>query len=264
MDIYAELKPLVTKIKNRVEIVEEALYLAPAGRLTQEHRNGKDVLMVETYDDGRRRRHCLTGEPEYAAALIRRDLLKAELDALLVNCKLLTQAAEKASHFSIDVSIHALKQRMSAVTDELLHLALSDSAAEGWAAAPYEQLQYRTEEKRHMTSRGLRVRSKSELLIAEKLYEYGLPFRYEEVMHFQNVDIAPDFTIRRADGKLFYWEHEGLTNSERYVNWQQRKAQLYAGAGIVPWDNFIVTYDSDDGTVDIRVIDSEIRNRLLV
>ena len=101
-------------------------------------------------------------------------------------------------------------------------------------------------------------------ILAEKLYEFGLPFRYEEVMHFQNVDIAPDFTIRRADGKLFYWEHEGMTNSERYVNWQQRKAQLYAGVGIVPWDNLIVTYDSDDGTVDIRVIESEIRNRLLI
>ena len=29
MDIYAEIKPLVTKIKNRAEIVEEALYLTP-------------------------------------------------------------------------------------------------------------------------------------------------------------------------------------------------------------------------------------------
>ena len=34
--------------------------------------------------------------------------------------------------------------------------------------------------------------------------------------------------------------------------------------GFRPWDNMIVTYDTSDGNVDLRIIESEIRNKLLI
>ena len=128
----------------------------------------------------------------------------------------------------------------------------------------YEQFTYRPEEKRHITSRGLKVRSKSELLIIEQLYDYLLPTRYEQVIHIDGYNLAPDFTIRRADGKIFYWEHEGLTNETKYLERQIKKSQIYASAGIVPWDNLIVTYDTADGNIDLRIIKATIESRLII
>ena len=54
--------------------------------------------------------------------------------------------------------------------------------AKTWAEAPYETNPYLPEEKKHIVSGGLRVRSKSEALIAEFLQMLGIPFRYEAAL----------------------------------------------------------------------------------
>ena len=38
---------------------------------------------------------------------------------------------------------------------------------------------------------------------------------------------------------------------------------MYERAGIVPWKNLIVTYDDEYGGIDTRIIEAEIRNKLL-
>lgn len=38
---------------------------------------------------------------------------------------------------------------------------------------------------------------------------------------------------------------------------------MYETADIVPWKNLIVTYDNENGTIDLAIIDGEIRNKLL-
>ena len=97
----------------------------------------------------------------------------------------------------------------------------------GWADEPYIMSDYKPEMRRHSTSRGLKVRSKSELIIAEKYYEYNIPFRYEQVIVFGNTSLAPDFTIRMEDGRMFYWEHCGMTNDENYIRHHRWKMNIY-------------------------------------
>ena len=41
------------------------------------------------------------------------------------------------------------------------------------------------------------------------------------------------------------------------------KLEVYEKAGIVPWDNLIVTYGDRDGNVDVREIEAVIVNRLV-
>lgn len=38
---------------------------------------------------------------------------------------------------------------------------------------------------------------------------------------------------------------------------------MYEKAGIVPWDNLIVTYDGADGNLNLAIVESEIKNKLL-
>ena len=38
--------------------------------------------------------------------------------------------------------------------------------------------------------------------------------------------------------------------------------QIYAEAGITPWKNLIVTYDDENGLLDLRTVESEIINRI--
>ena len=132
--------------------------------------------------------------------------------------------------------------------------AIIDSA-EDWAAQPFETNPYLPEEKKHILSGGLRVRSKSEALIAEYLRIYQIPFRYEAALEIGGKVYYPDFTVRRpCDKKIFYWEHCGLTAQKKYLADMDRKLQVYRSAGITPWNGLILTYDDEMGSIDLTVI----------
>lgn len=101
------------------------------------------------------------------------------------------------------------------------------------------------------------------MLIAERLYEYGIPFRYEPAMHIDRYEISPDFTVMTPSGKVFYWEHCGMTGNRDYIEKHKWKMNLYETRGIVPWKNLIVTYDDENGHINLAEIDSIITNKLL-
>ena len=72
-----------------------------------------------------------------------------------------------------------------------------------WGNLEYVRSDFWKESLTMRTSRGLLVRSKSELLIVEMLYRYGIPFRYEQELWINGKDWAPDFTFEGADGRPF-------------------------------------------------------------
>ncbi len=81
----------------------------------------------------------------------------------------------------------------------------------------------------YQTLSGDFVRSKSEVIIANILFQSGIPFFYEKILK------APDGTRRDPDftlewkGKTYYWEHLGLLDDEEYAReWQVKKAWYQA------------------------------------
>ncbi len=67
------------------------------------------------------------------------------------------------------------------------------------------------------TSKGERVRSKSEVMIADALYQAGIPYRYECPLQLEGQTVYPDFTILRAgDRQEIYWEHLGMMDDPEY------------------------------------------------
>ena len=82
-----------------------------------------------------------------------------------------------------------------------------------WEAVTYKGLEFDAEDKTEFyTKRGERVRSKSEILIANTLNDNNIPYRYECPVE---VDIGkklyPDIMVlNRKQRKEFYWEHLGI------------------------------------------------------
>lgn len=77
-----------------------------------------------------------------------------------------------------------------------------------------------------LTSFGLKVRSKSEVFIAEKLREKNILFSYEKPLTANGKTYYPDFTIYLGK-KEFYWEHFGLMNDEVYAKKTAVKMKWY-------------------------------------
>lgn len=79
-------------------------------------------------------------------------------------------------------------------------------------------------ERVHETLDGNHVRSKSEVIICNLLYESGIKYEYEKPLFYeQDKHIMPDFTIFLENGSEIYWEHVGMLGNEQYdSNWNYK------------------------------------------
>lgn len=110
----------------------------------------------------------------------------------------------------------------------------------------------------HRTERQELVRSKSEVIIADKLHSRRLDYVYEKAVRLEGgVDRYPDFTIVDEAGMTFYWEHLGMLDDPAYQARWKRKLAEYRRSGIIPHDEgrgpqgtLIITRDEPGGRID--------------
>lgn len=251
--------------------------LAP-GHLSGVKRNGNQNYLQIRTDQGVYQRHGISKEPETLRMLCRKAYLKEMLLQIRKNIQCLRIAKSQYNSLDFRKSIQNLPPIYQTVTQEcffpkfskdiLKNLSEADTALtrriQEWIDSPYEMSTYKPELRTHITSRGERMRSKGEVGISELMYKHNVPFRYEPVIHIGKYTLALDFlALRTRDFKLFYWEHCGMPDDEEYMKRHKWKLELYESQGIVPWDNLIITYNDIYGNVDMRIVESEIINRLL-
>jgi ATP-dependent DNA helicase RecQ len=77
----------------------------------------------------------------------------------------------------------------------------------------------------YKTLSGDLVRSKSEVIVANILFQSKIPFTYEESLFAPDGTWRwPDFTVSH-NGKIYYWEHVGMLGDEGYArDWKIKKA----------------------------------------
>ncbi|MCE3269708.1 MAG: helicase [Ramlibacter sp.] len=80
------------------------------------------------------------------------------------------------------------------------------------------------------------VKSKSELIIADKLHAAGIRYTYEQPLSIGGLEYQPDFTYTDPSGRVWYWEHCGLMSNDSYRRRWERKLQAYRSVGIVPYE----------------------------
>jgi hypothetical protein len=87
----------------------------------------------------------------------------------------------------------------------------------------------------YRTSRGEMVRSKSELLIAEKLYALAMNYQYERILEgtARPGRLRPDFSFVDAAGDLIIWEHLGRMDRADYRDGWKWKREWYAQNGYI-------------------------------
>lgn len=266
MIFYHELREMRTKLEKRRELVRISLAGCPPGYLLKTKSAGRTEFIHIYYENGMRRKKRVKEDSPEANLLIKKKCLETESGILDNNLELLDSLLKGFIPTGASSIMAGLPEKLREYFNMSADMpaVYSSKEIEQWAKADYEQSDFMPEAKIHTTSWGLKVRSKSELLIAEKYHERGIPFRYEQVIRYGENIIVPDFTILRADLKLFYHEHCGMPGNEKYMKHHKSKLDIYESLGIVPWDNLIVTYDSKDGNLDLRIIESEIGNKLLI
>lgn len=114
------------------------------------------------------------------------------------------------------------------------------------------------------TAKGERVRSKSEVIIAEALKREGIPYRYEYPVFLKSFgEVYPDFTVLNVrKRKEIYWEHLGMMDDADYVENALKKIEAYEENGIFAGENLILTYETKKNPLNPKAVNRMIKRYL--
>lgn len=120
----------------------------------------------------------------------------------------------------------------------------------------------------HKTDKGHMVRSKSELIIADLLYQEKIPYEYEQPLDGVEVvgRLHPDFSFTDAAGDRVIWEHLGMMHDEEYAQGWRWKREWYEKNGYVVGENLFVSEERKGQGLDkeaLRAIAAKIQNRVV-
>ena len=106
---------------------------------------------------------------------------------------------------------------------------------------------------------GFKVRSKSEVLIADRLYEEGILFHYEEQLILTDTDAFADFLTMISMYEKYAWEHFGAMDKEYYFNRARGRILTYLDSNWFPGVNMVTTYETKHNPLTEENVDQKIR-----
>ncbi len=128
-----------------------------------------------------------------------------------------------------------------------------------WLSIPFKGKEIPEEAPVFQTRQGERVRSKSELTIANMLADKGIPYKYEcPITLYNGAVVYPDFTVLNSKTrKVFYWEHRGMMDDSDYARQAVFRMKSMLKNGIILGKNLIITEETSAnplGTNEIETI----------
>lgn len=133
-----------------------------------------------------------------------------------------------------------------------------------WLNQPYERNPAYPEGLKFTSDNGILMRTKSELIIANRLEHYNIPYLPEMPLWFPyNLHPKyPDFTILKPNGETIIWEHMGRMDKEDYFIKNSCKIIEYRQNGYSQNTNLIITFEED--IIEPGMIDHIIETRILL
>ena len=140
-----------------------------------------------------------------------------------------------------------------------------DQFVDEWINEPFERSGVPFGDNEFYTDKGERVRSKSEIIIANTLSKYGIPYKYECPIYIDELGVIhPDFTVLNIKRrKQLYWEHLGKMDDEQYALDNTYRINVYQKNGLYLGDNLIITWETSKMALDTKLLDQLIKHYLL-
>lgn len=130
-----------------------------------------------------------------------------------------------------------------------------------WYDEEYEGNTFHPENLKYETEQGELVRSKSEMIIANILYQHkeNILYKYERPLEIRmdgNVKVIyPDFTIMNLHtGRVVYWEHAGRMDDPYYANEFVKKINGYSANDLLPGRDVMITFETLGNPLDVSVV----------
>lgn len=253
--LMKEAKELEQVIRDTKERLEKA----PKGYLrVRKWKNTVEYYYRENENTGNGK-YLKKSEHHIAEKLAQRDYDKKLVEIATKRKKIIAEFLQ--NYEKIDPK--DIYSKTKAYRRPLLHDAVlpDEEYINRWEAEMYKGKAFVQDAPIIVTEKGEQVRSKSEKIIADKLYFLGIPYKYECPLQLAgNITVYPDFTIlKMPERREVYLEHFGMLDDESYLENILCKISTYEKSGIYPGVNLFITYETGRKPLNTRVLDGFLR-----
>ena len=255
MDTYKEQlimerDRLIVYLKER----QAALKTAPAGHLRISH--CKNYCQYFECDDKNEERKYISVKQESYI----RSLAQKEYDEKI--CRILDKRIRKLTSFLDGGRYEEIYNLYAGLPDGkkkfIVPVELTpDEYAQHWMNEEYRAKPFlESDVSNYYNSLGNRMRSKSEIIIADTLTTMNIPYRYECALLLEDGRVIyPDFTIlRKSDRKIVYLEHLGMMDDTQYSINAVDRISLYEKNGFYLGEDLFLTFETSRKQIDRRVL----------
>lgn len=263
-----EVKPfLLTQAQELEKLVaakQKALSKSPKGKL--QIRICRGSVQWYCVDDNFKEAYLPKDDESEARLLAQKSYDKKVLDEA---CRSLVLIKKFLKNYNPDVLFEIFEKMHPARQELVKPIRLSDDDyIKQWLAVQYSGRPFGADSSELYTSLKIRVRSKSEVIIADALTHYGVPYRYEYPYKMKTpkgaLRICPDFTCLNVRARReFVWEHFGLIDNVEYAKNMADKMEMYAENGYYEGVNLITTYETAEKHLSSHMVSLLIENVLL-
>ncbi len=194
--------------------------------------------------------------------LARRKYVSALSENIDMIYKNLKQVSKDIRHVLDSCQLDAMSNQYASLNLDMSKIFLSPEQRR-WLSQPYKRNPSYPEELKFTTTNEVLMRTKSELIIANRLEYYNIPYLPEMPLWFayDMYPKYPDFTILKPNGETIIWEHMGRMDKEDYFIKNSRKIIEYRQNGYSQNTNLIITFEED--IMEPGMIDHIIMTRIL-
>ena len=275
-----QLAPLIEKrlaeLQNLLFTKKKSYEKAPKGRIRISQNGGHPEYYLVTERGSLRGKYL-----PHSQKTLARQLAQKDYDARLI--KLLQKEISTLQNYMKQTSngraIPELYDSLCPARRSLITPAIltNEQYAARWQDVSWTGRPFASDAPYICTARGERVRSKSEVIIADTLFRYNIPYRYEFPITLKrsnsddirrdlgrSITLYPDFLCLNTRTRTeFYWEHFGLMDSTEYSNNAAGKLRLYTENGILAGRNLIITMETQTEPPSIKALEKLIEEFLL-
>ncbi len=261
--LRTELNKRESEIERLIDMLEPELLNAPKEKLRANSKNGRTQYYIRSDSSDRSGKYVRHEDLPLAAAIAQRDY-----DAALRNVAGRELAAiRELQQTWDDGTVEELYDKLTPARRGLVvpRFVSDEEFVRQWLAEPYQRPGFKEGAPEFYSTKGLRVRSKSEALLADLYDSLGIPMKYECPLTLWNGRVLhPDFTLLNVPERMvFIQEHFGLVDDPAYMNQVVRKINDLQLSGWYPGVNMIMTFETKDSPLDMRLARDLIRRFLL-
>ena len=239
-EIEGRIKYLETIISKK----ESAIVKAPSGTLKcSKVRNNVQYYHRKEKSD-RVGKYIPYRRIELAKALAQKAYDKEVLETACRECDILKTLLDYYSRMIVEQIYENLPEARRKL---IIPIRRTDEEyIKAWESLEYERKGFSDDAPEFITEKNERVRSKSELIIANTLKRKEVPYRYESPLRLKGIGVVhPDFTILNIRKReTFYWEHLGMMDDPVYSENAMKKIRYYIKNGIYPGESLIITHET--------------------